>query len=67
MVRLITDGDRQPVPAQYENALVGSPQGGAKPEAARRRRGPPAEMPLGGGAVKPADVAYICEALGGRN
>ena len=39
---------------------------GAEPEPARRHRRPPTEMPLGGGAVEPADIAHVDETLGGK-
>ena len=39
---------------------------GAEPEPARRHRRAPTEMPLGGGAVEPADVAHVDETLGGK-
>ena len=38
----------------------------AEPEPARRHSRPPTEMPLGGGAVEPADVPHVGETLGGK-
>ena len=39
---------------------------GAESQPARRHRRPPTEMPLGGGAVEPADIAHVGETLGGK-